>query len=225
MLRTSTTFISCLFLSVLFSCATAKGKPQLEMYPDGLKNGDLIFVEAQVENLSGAINRVTQQTLAANFDHIGLVEVSEDAVFVLHASTKLGSAREELFDFYSKNKANQQQMVIYRLRDAYQHTTAQALQEAKAMLGKAYNFSYILNDETYYCSDFIERAFRKGAVFEHIPMNFKNPNTGKIDDFWLGFYEKQQLEVPQDQPGTNPNQLAASEKLLRLGQLKWSAAE
>lgn len=213
-------FISGLFLSFLLSCATAKSEPYLYIYPENLKNGDLVFVKAKTAHLSGAINRVTQQTAKPGFDHIGIIEVTDQAIFVLHASTKLGSDREKLLDFYSKNKANQQRMIVYRLREAYQHTTAAAVQEAKAMLGKAYNFSYILNDETYYCSDFIERAFRKNAVFEHIPMNFKNPATGKIDEFWLKFYEKQQLEVPQDQPGTNPNQLAASEKLIRLGQLK-----
>lgn len=219
------TFIAVLLVGFLGSCANSKSEMSLSIHPRNLKNGDLVFVKAKAAHLSGAINRVTQQTAKVDFDHIGLIEVSGDSIFVLHASTKLGSAREKLFDFYSKNKTNQQQMFIYRLLDAYQYTTAQAVQEAKAMLGKAYNFSYILNDETYYCSDFIERAFRKATVFEHIPMNFKNPATGKIDAFWLRFYEKQQLEVPQNQPGTNPNQLAASEKLLCLGQLRLSSAK
>lgn len=157
-------FISGLFLSFSLSCATAKSESHLYVYPENLKNGDLVFVKAKAAHLSGAINRVTQQTAKPGFDHIGLIEVTDQTVFVLHASTKLGSDREKLFDFYSKNKANQQQMIVYRLHEAYQHTTAEAVQEAKTMLNKAYNFSYILNDETYYCSDFIERAFRIDAM-------------------------------------------------------------
>ncbi len=163
---------------------------------------------------------MTQQTAVANFDHIGLVEISGDSIFVLHASTKLGSNRELLSDFYSKNNNNQQQMLIYRLLKEYQHSISEAIIQAKAMLGKPYNFSYILDENAHYCSDFIERAFRADAVFEHIPMNFKNPTTHQIDDFWTEFYKKQQLEVPQDKPGTNPNQLAASEKLQRMGYLR-----
>ncbi len=219
------TFIAVLLGGFLCSCATSKSQTPSNIYPKNLKNGDLIFVEAQLDNLSGAINRVTQQTPVANFDHIGLVEISGDSIFVLHASTKLGSNRELLSDFYSKNNNNQQQMLIYRLLNEYQHSISEAIIQAKSMLGKPYNFSYILDENAYYCSDFIERAFRADAVFEHIPMNFKNPTTHQIDDFWTEFYKKQQLEVPQDQPGTNPNQLAASEKLLRLGQLKMSSAE
>jgi len=41
-------------------------------------------------------------------------------------------------------------------------------------------------------------------------MTFINPKTRKIDDFWISFYKKQNLEVPEGQPGCNPNGLAAS---------------
>jgi hypothetical protein len=108
-------------------------------------------------------------------------------------------------------------MVIYQLKHEYQNTIESAVTKAKTMLGKPYNQTYVLNEESYYCSDFVERAFRESAVFKHIPMNFKNPKTGKIDNFWIDFYKKQNLEVPQDKPGTNPNQLSDSEKLKRIG--------
>ncbi|MFA7445372.1 MAG: YiiX/YebB-like N1pC/P60 family cysteine hydrolase [Flavobacteriaceae bacterium] len=181
-----------------------------------LKNGDFIFVEAREENLSGAINRVTQKSEIANFDHLGVIEISNEGIFVLHASPKLGSAKEPLKDFYEKNTETQQEMVIYRLKDDYQPAIPKAIEKAEQMLGKPYNFTYILDDQSYYCSDFVERAFRESAVFEHIPMNFKN-KEGEIDSFWISFYEKLQLEVPQDEPGTNPNQLAGSDKLIRKG--------
>lgn len=200
-----------IFLFLLTSCSA-----QTTLTESDLKNGDLIFVEAREENLSGAINRVTQKSEVANFDHLGLIEISSHGIFALHASPELGSAKEPLKDFYEKNLETQQEMVIYRLKKEYQSAIPKAIEEAKQMLDKPYNFTYILNEESYYCSDFVERAFRESAVFEHIPMNFKN-KEGEIDSFWISFYEKMQLEVPQDQPGTNPNQLAGSEKLIRLG--------
>src|SRR5690606_45943 len=199
------------FLFLLVSCSA-----QTTLTESDLKNGDLIFVEARKENLSGAINRVTQKSEVANFDHLGLIEISTNGIFVLHASPELGSAKEPLKDFYEKNLETQQEMVIYRLKKEYQSTIPKAIEEAKQMLDKPYNFTYILNEESYYCSDFVERAFRNSGVFEHIPMNFKN-KEGEIDSFWISFYEKMQLEVPQDQAGTNPNQLAGSDKLIRLG--------
>src|SRR5690606_7093203 len=146
-------------------------------------------------------------------------EITSHGIFVLHASTKLGSNKEFLEDFYTENLKSHQDMVVYRLKKDYQNSIESAIIKANSMLGKPYNWSYVLNEESYYCSDFIERIFREDSVFEHIPMNFKNSETQQIDDFWVQFYQKLEMEVPQDQLGTNPNQLASSEKLIRIGNL------
>lgn len=183
-------------------------------------NGDLIFVGAQTEDLSGAINRVTQISDKKNYDHVGLIEKTKDSIFVLHAAPFGGSQREEIHHFFKSQTEKNNKIVIYRLKSAYQYSIPNAIKIAKSLLGKEYNWEYILNDETLYCSDFIERAFRNDSIFELIPMNFKNPQTEKIDDFWVEFYAKKKLEVPQDQPGTNPNQLAESNKLEEIGKLK-----
>ena len=131
-----------------------------------------------------------------------------------------GSQREEIHHFYTSQTEKNNKIVIYRLKDDYQKTIPNAISKAKTMLGKPYNWLYILNDDELYCSDFVERAFRNDNVFELIPMNFKNKETGKIDDFWVDFYRKKGKDVPQDEPGTNPNQLASSEKLIKIGELK-----
>ena len=184
-----------------------------------LKNGDLIFVGTTNDGLSGAINRVTQKTTNRNYDHVGIIEKTSDSIFVLHAAPKGGSQREEIHQFYHNQKNTSNTLVIYRLNNQFQHVIPNAIHQAKAMLGKPYNWTYILNENAYYCSDFIERAFKNDKIFEMIPMNFKNPKTGEIDDFWIEFYKKQNLEVPQDYPGTNPNQLAESNKLIEIGAL------
>ena len=204
-----------LFVGLSFSCSTQKTISETR-----LQNGDLIFVEAKQENLSGAINRVTQRSKTENFDHIGIIEISEDGIFILHASSKQGSNRQPFNEFYEKNSESNQQMIVYRLKKAYRNSVEPAIAKAKTLLGKPYNWSYVLNEESYYCSDFVERAFRESLIFEHIPMNFKNLKTNGIDDFWTDFYQKIEMEVPQDKPGTNPNQLASSKKLSRIGTLK-----
>lgn len=203
------------FVGFLFSCSTQKN-----IYKTKLQNGDLIFVEAKQENLSGAINRVTQKSKTENFDHVGIIEISEDGNFVLHASPKRGSNRQALNEFYEENFESNQKMIVYRLKKTHRNSIDSAVATAKILLGKPYNWSYVLNEESYYCSDFVERAFRENTVFEYIPMNFRNPETGRIDDFWIDFYKKIDMEVPQDKPGTNPNQQATSDKLSRIGALK-----
>lgn len=203
------------------SCTKAKITTEKEHVSiKNIQNGDLIFVEALTEELSGAISRATKISDQTNFDHVGLIEKTTDSIFVLHAAPMGGSQREEINHFYNSQTEKNNQIVIYRLKKEYQSTIPNAIVKAKTMLGKPYNWLYILNDDELYCSDFVERAFRDDKVFELIPMNFKNKETGIIDDFWIDFYRKKGKEVPQDEPGTNPNQLATSEKLIRIGALK-----
>ena len=210
-----------LFTLTMNSCTQTKSITKKEIISlKNIQNGDLIFVGAQTEELSGAINRVTKINDETNFDHVGLIEKTTDSIFVLHAAPMGGSQREEIHHFYTSQSEKKNKIVIYRLKNEYQSTIPYAITKAKTMLGKPYNWLYILNDDELYCSDFIERAFRDDKVFELIPMNFKNKETGIIDNFWIDFYRKKGEEVPQDEPGTNPNQLATSDKLIKVGELK-----
>ena len=210
-----------LFSLIMNSCTQTKALSEKEIISlKNIKNGDLIFVGAQTEELSGAISRVTKISEKTNFDHVGLIEKTSDSIFVLHAAPMGGSQREEIHHFYTSQTEKKNKIVIYRLQKEYQATIPNAITKAKTMLGKPYNWLYILNDDELYCSDFVERAFRNDEVFELIPMNFKNKETGIIDDFWIDLYKKKGKEVLQDEPGTNPNQLASSEKLTRIGELE-----
>ena len=41
----------------------------------------------------------------------------------------------------------------------------------------------------------------------------------EISDYWMMYYEDLGVQVPVGQPGTNPGQLAKSEKLKYIGKL------
>lgn len=185
----------------------------------GLKNGDLLFVTAKETGLSGAINNVTQKQKNASFDHIGIVEKSKDGIFVLHAAPKGGSQKQEIKDFLKDQSEEGQRIIVYRLKSEYQKSIPSALEKAESMVGKPYNFNYILDENSYYCSDFIERAFRQDHIFKLEPMTFIDPKTGKTNVFWEEFYQKKNLKVPEGELGCNPNGLAASEKLERIMEL------
>lgn len=185
-----------------------------------LATGDLIFVGAREQNISGAINRVTQRVDQQSFDHVGLVEVSEQGVFLLHATGRGGAIRQHLEEYVALSEEAGKALEVYRLKDEYVESIPIAITVADSMLGKPYNFSYVLNDSSYYCSDYIERAFRKYEIFELEPMTFVNPETGDTDEFWQEFYNKMGIEVPEGELGCNPNGLAASEKLVFVGTLR-----
>jgi len=205
-------FAAVFLLNVLLSCKNNA--------VSDLKNGDLLFVTAKATGLSGAINNVTQKQENASFDHIGILEKAKNEVFVLHAAPKGGSQKQILREFLKDQADDGQKVIVYRLKKQYQNAIPAALERAESMVGKPYNFNYILDENSYYCSDFIERAFRKDAVFKLEPMTFIDPKTGKTNDFWEEFYKKKNLKVPEGEPGCNPNGLAASDKLERIRELK-----
>ncbi|MBE8720756.1 hypothetical protein C4F40_08465 [Sphingobacterium sp. Ka21] len=207
----------CLLICIVLNTIACYGQ---KISMTTLKNGDLVFVGAQKENLSGAINRVTQREEDASFDHVGIIEVTSDSVFVLHASTQQGSVKEEINSFYTCRYSKESTIAIYRIKEEFQSCVPEAISHAKSMLGRPYNWTYILNDSSYYCSDFVERAFRKNSLFILEPMTFINPATQKTDVYWLEFYKKQNLAVPEGKLGCNPNGLATSSKLFFVGYLK-----
>jgi hypothetical protein len=186
----------------------------------GVKNGDLLFVTAKDSGLSGAINNVTQKEKNASFDHIGIVEKVNGSYFVLHASPKRGSDKQKLKDFVKDQQNDGQNIVVYRLKPKYQSVIPEAITKGNLMLGKPYNFNYILNEDSYYCSDFIERIFRKDHIFTLEPMTFIDPKTGKTNEFWQKFYQEKNLKVPEGELGCNPNGLAGSSKIERIKELR-----
>lgn len=206
------------FFSVIFmvSCILACKSAQLS----GLDNGDLLFVTAKDTGLSGAINNVTKKQENASFDHIGIVEKNRDGIFVLHAAPKGGSQKQSVKEFIKEHSDEDRKVMIYRLKPQYQNAVPAAIRKAESMLGKPYNFNYILDENSYYCSDFIERAFREDHIFKLEPMTFIDPKTDTTNAFWQEFYQKKNLEIPEGEPGCNPNGLAASGKLEIIGELK-----
>jgi len=202
------------FFSILFFVLSCKNSQNL-----GLKNGDLLFVTAKESGLSGAINNVTQKQKNASFDHIGILQKDKMGVFVLHAAPKGGSQKQNLNEFLKDQANDGQKVVVYRLKPQFQKNIPDAIEKANSMLGKPYNFNYILDDNSYYCSDYIERAFRKDKIFTLEPMTFIDPKTGKTNMFWEEFYAKKNLKVPEGELGCNPNGLAGSDKIERIKEL------
>ena len=111
-------------------------------------------------------------------------------------------------------------VIAYRLKVDYQKAIPSAINKAHQLLGRPYNSSYILSDTSYYCSEFVYRAFIADTVFKLEPMTFKDSKTGNFPAAWLEYYQKLGLEIPEGLPGCNPNGLAASKKLLRLGKIE-----
>ena len=183
-----------------------------------VREGDLLFVTAGRSGLSAAIDDATGKQHGPSFDHVALVALASQGWEVLHADEK-GSRRQ------SRSSSAGTPAPAAADRGLSPAGTAagrhqDAIATARTMLGKPYNTSYVLNEDSYYCSDFIERAFRAHHVFALQPMNFRNPQTGQIARHWVDLYRGMGMDVPQDQPGTNPNDMSAAPVLQRIGVLE-----
>jgi len=196
----------------LFSCT--QPEPQIK-----LQSGDLLFRGKSSENISEAIDKVTQTSAATHFSHVGLVEVTDTGIAVLHAYPEGGTCIVSLKEFLHP-KGDSVRVIAYRLKEEGQKAIPAAIQKAHSMLGKPYNFSYILSDTAHYCSEFIYLVFAADSVFKLEPMTFKDPKTGTFPKAWVEYYQKMGIEIPEGKPGCNPNGLAASEKLEKLGEIK-----
>ncbi|MDO9614398.1 MAG: YiiX/YebB-like N1pC/P60 family cysteine hydrolase [Bacteroidota bacterium] len=203
--------IICLSFAGLFACTQPEPKIKLQ-------SGDLLFRGATSGKISEAIDKVTQTSEATHFSHVGLVEVSDTGMVVLHASPFGGTCVVLLHEFLYP-EGDSVMVVAYRLKAEWQKAIPAALTKAKQLKGKPYNFSYILSDTAHYCSEFVYLAFAADSVFVLEPMTFKDPKTNEFFPTWVDYYEKMGLEIPEGQPGCNPNGMAASYKLERIGKI------
>lgn len=184
-----------------------------------LLSGDLLFREKSSGNISEAIDKVTQTSGATHFSHVGLVEATDAGVMVLHASPKGGTCIVSLEEFIHP-EGELVTVIAYRLKKEWQKAIPAAIENAHSMLGKSYNFSYILSDTAHYCSEFVYLAFAADSVFKLEPMTFKDPATRDFAAAWVEYYQKMGIEIPEGKPGCNPNGLAASNRLERLGKIE-----
>ena len=179
-----------------------------------LKNGDLFFCSYPTGELTGAIDKVTQTRRQNHFAHVGIIELSATDTSIIHASTKKGVNKEKLTHFLKNEGANYE---VYRLKPEFQKHVEAALLKANSLLGMPYNFSYVLSDSSYYCSQLMYEIFEDHCIFNLEPMTFKDPETGTFHSDWVKYYEKLNIAIPEGEPGCNPNGLAASDALVDMG--------
>ena len=206
--------MAVIFLSLAGLFAFTQPEPKIQ-----LQSGDILFRGATSGKISEAIDKVTQTSAETHFSHVGLVEVLDTGIVVLHASPVGGTSVVSLQEFLHP-EGDSVMVVAYRLKEEWKKAIPAALTIAKQLLGKPYNFSYILSDTAHYCSEFVYLAFAADSVFNLDPMTFKDPKTGDFPSTWVDYYQKLRLEIPEGLQGCNPNGLAASGKLKKLGEIK-----
>jgi len=185
---------------------------------DTLRTGDLLFCSYETGELSEAINKVTKTTEEKNYSHMGIIECLNYEVFVIHASIKRGVVKESIADFLQKDQAST--IAVYRLKKTFRSSIPIAIEKANSTVGLPYNYKYLMNDSSYYCSQLVYHIFKNDSLFKLEPMTFKNPGTDKYNKGWVNYYRELGVSIPEGEPGCNPNEMATSDKLIFLGKYK-----
>ena len=166
-----------------------------------LKNGDLLFMSDE-SDFSKAIIETTDK-----FSHVGIYFDH----MIYHASRKLGVAKQNLDEYLKEEK---REVFIFR----YPQIDAEIIKErAERYLGCEYNHSFYLDNGKFYCSQYIAEIL---LIFDIVPMKFGDGEK-EVSDYWKKYYEDLGVPVPLDKPGTNPSQIAKSEKLKYIGKLDY----
>ena len=178
-----------------------------------IKSGDIVFRGATQSDLSEAINEVTQTKKATNYTHMGICSVENDTVFVYHSDLGKGVVKESLDLFLKSDDTTTYTADVYRIKNSTKPQIKRAISKAHDLLGEPYNFTYILEDKGYYCSEYIYELFKEDNVFTLEPMTFKNAETNTFHNGWVTHYKELGIEIPEGKLGCNPNGMAASKTL------------
>ncbi len=178
-----------------------------------IEPGDIVFRGALTSNLSEAINEVTQTSKSTSYTHIGICDVVDGKVIVYHSDLGKGVVKEPIEMFISSEDTIKYNVDLYRIKRINSIQIENAITKAKSLVGNPYNTTYILEDNGYYCSEYIYELFKEDSIFKLEPMRFKNPETNKFHKGWVEHYQNLGIEIPEGQLGCNPNGMANSVSL------------
>jgi hypothetical protein len=200
-------FFIILFFSILFSSCLPKQKFELQ-------EGDFLFQDLDSSPLCDAIELVTLGYKDANFSHIGLVVLDNDTLKVLEAiPPKVVLTDIKSFFNRSYDRSGSSKIIAGRLKDEFQNTIKDAIIYAKSKIGIKYDEAFLMNNESYYCSELIFEAFEKDSIFKLKPMTFLHPETNDTLTVWKNYYSKLGVTIPQNEPGINPGIMSLSDKI------------
>ena len=200
-----------------------------------LELGDILFQDLDSSPLCDAIELVTPGYKNGNFSHIGIVTEIRDffplclnpdsnaadrsgwvnyRLKILEAlpggviTTRIDSFLNRSSDYNSNPK-----VIVGRLKDEYKNTIPKAIDFVNKQIGVDYDKVFILNNEKYYCSELIYKAFEKDSIFQLQPMTFLHPETKDTLSIWKEYYSDLKVEIPQNKLGINPGIMSLSDKI------------
>jgi len=191
-----------------------------------LSSGDLVFVASEnsdFEKSIAAVTKLDDKTL--NFTHVGIINVTDTGIFVIEAAPQKGVVYTGFSEFKEENKNGA--LYFASLKPQYQQYTKDAISRACSHIGKGYDFAFDFENDLYYCSELVYDAYAHASgnpnFFETPPMTFKSNENGEFLPYWVEYFEKLGLPVPEGKSGVNPTGISRSEKIGGISAKTYSA--
>lgn len=193
----------------------------------GIKTGDLLFVgipgdySLDESEMDGAISAATG-TKDLNLIHVAILEVGKDTTWIIDATIKHGVDRhpiDTMFKEFTLKDGSQPTYIVKRLKDS--RKAAQYVENAKQFLGLPYDVAFLPDNGALYCSELVRESYRTpqgGYIFDEKPMNFKN-SEGEFPVYWQQLFALIGQSIPQDEPGTNPQDMSEARVLKQVDYL------
>lgn len=173
-----------------------------------IQTGDIIFQWIDDnQHFSSAVSQSYSsrenilQKKYANINHVGFY-IGDN--MIIESKPKTGVIKTVLDDFISSAKLN----IIATVADA--SFIKHAIKLANKCISKTYNHTFIAEDEGFYCSELITHIFTNkndSSYFDFIPMNFIHGVNDNVKQYWIDYYSKFNIPVPQGEMGSHPKQL------------------
>ena len=207
--------------AILAASCSKDGSPVKASEPR-IETGDLLFVGIPMnygdEGMAGAIADATGEGHELNFIHTAILEVDrEGAVWVIDATIAYGVDRhplDTLLKQFTLHRGDAKATFeVMRLKD--NRDVRRYVEQARGFLGEEYDLHFQSANGKHYCTELVYDLYVKEDAthhFELVPMNFKNAE-GEMPSYWTRLFAQLGEEVPQDLPGTNPQQFHSSPNL------------
>ena len=196
--------------------------------PEGLRTGDLVFVgipadySIEADSMDEAISEATGEPGRMNLIHVAIAEVQGDSTWIIDATIRRGVDRHPLDTFlrdFTLRDGSLPVFVIKRLiavpgpdGKPVPVDATSYVEQAKAFCGLPYDQSFLPENGALYCTELVRESYRTSDgeyLFANKPMNWKNAE-GEYPLYWQQLFARLGEPIPQDVPGTNPQDMSAS---------------
>ncbi len=185
--------------------------------------GDLLFQHTSDEPDRAAISRIFSGIHNFVIDHVALCVAENEVVEAIPPAVRRISLARFL-ENSCLDLAGQPRVLVCRVDKALRKNIGSVIAIVCEQTGMPYNETYMPCADSWYCSSLITHAWRCALepnggtpVFRDTPLEFRDPDTGLVMEFWKQYYQERNMEVPQGLPGSHPALLSRSESLHIVG--------